>query len=82
MTKRRSSALENMPSAICHNLREIDRDDGEDRAELDQDREALPEIVVAEIEEAFRQQQMAGRGHRQEFGHALDNAENHRPYCI
>jgi hypothetical protein len=25
---------------------------------------------------------MARRRHRQEFRNALDNAENHRPYCI
>ena len=61
---------------------EIDHDNRENRAELNQHGEALPEIALAEIEEAFRQQQMAGRGHRQEFRDALDDAENHRPYCI
>src|SRR5262249_42098254 len=61
---------------------EIDYDDRKDRAELNQDRKALPEIVVAEIEEAFREQEMPGRRHRQELGDALDNAENHRPQSI
>ena len=61
---------------------EIDHNDGEDGAELDQDVEALPEIILAEIEKTAREQQMAGRGHRQEFRDALDHAENHRPYCI
>ena len=82
MTKRRSSALENMPSAIAPQLAEIDHDDGEDGAELDQHREAVPETALAEIEKSFRQQQMSGRGHREEFRDALDDAENHRPQCI
>src|SRR5262249_37806057 len=41
-------------------LGEIDHDDCEDRAELNQDRKALPEIVFAKIEEALGKQQMAG----------------------
>ena len=61
---------------------EIDGDNRQDRAELNQHREAVPETALAEIEESFRQQQMAGRGHRQEFRDALDDAENHRPQCI
>ena len=57
---------------------EIDRDDGENGAELNQHRKALPEIILAEIEKPFRQQQMAGGGHGQKFRDALDHAENHR----
>ena len=63
-------------------LGEIDHDDRENRAELNQHDETVPESALAEIEEALRQQQMAGRGNRQEFRDALDDAENHRPYCI
>ena len=58
---------------------EIERDDGEDGAQLNQHREALPEITLAEIEKPFRQQQMAGGGDGDEFRDALDDAENHRP---
>ncbi len=60
----------------------IQRHDRENRAELNQDRETLPERTLAEIEEAFGQQQMARRGYRDEFRDALDDAENHRPHCI
>ena len=57
---------------------EIDRQQRQDGAELDQHREGLAEGVVAEAEEVLHQQQMAGRGHRQEFGQALDDAEHDR----
>ena len=66
------------PPQFC----EIDHDNGEDRAELNQHRKALPETALAEIEEAFRQQQMPGRGNGQEFRDTLDDAENHRPQGI
>ena len=55
---------------------EIDRQQRQDRAELDQDRERLAEVVVAPAEKMLHQQQMPGRGHRQEFGQALDDAEH------
>ena len=55
---------------------EIDRQQRQDRAELDQHREGLAEIVVVEAEEVLHQQQMAGRGDRQELGQALDHAED------
>ena len=61
-------------------LCEIQHDDRKDGAELDQDGKALPEFAFAEIEKSFRQQQMAGRGNRQELGDPLDDAENHRPH--
>ena len=61
---------------------EIEHDDRENRAELNQHDETLPESALAETEEALRQQQMARRGNRQEFRDALDDAENHRPHCI
>src|SRR5260370_13423857 len=60
----------------------IDGDNRKDSAELNQYRKALPEITLAEIEESFRQQQMARRGHRKEFRDALDDTENHRPQRI
>ena len=59
-----------------HSLREIDRQDGQDRAELDQHHEGLAEGVVVEAEEVLEQQQMAGRRDRQELGQPLDHAEN------
>src|SRR5258707_7610190 len=63
-------------------LAEIDRQDAENRAELDQYRKTFPETVLAEVEESFRQQQMTRRGNREELGNTLDDAEDHRPYCI
>ena len=54
----------------------IDRQQRQDRAELDQHREGLAEIVVVEAEEALDQEEMPGRGHRQELGQALDDAED------
>ena len=82
MTKRRSSALLNMPSATRHSLGEIEHDDRKDRAELNQHDEALPEGPLAEAEELLREQHMAGRRDRQKFRDPLDNAENHRLHYI
>src|SRR5450631_1675106 len=56
---------------------EVDHDDREDRTELDQYVEALPEIVLIETEKSCHQQQMARRRHRKEFRDTLDDAENH-----
>ncbi|MGY3354268.1 hypothetical protein ACVWZK_000931 [Bradyrhizobium sp. GM0.4] len=61
---------------------EVQHDDREDRAELDQDRKRIPERAFAEMEKALSKQQMAGRGHGKELGHTLDDAEDHCPYCI
>ena len=55
---------------------EVDRQDRQDRAELDQHHEGLAEIVVAEAEEMLQQQQVPGRRHGEEFGEALDHAEH------
>ena len=57
---------------------EIDRQQREDRAELDQHREGLAEILVGEAEEALHQQQMAGGRDGNELGEALDDAEDDR----
>ena len=57
---------------------EIDRQQREDGAELDQHREGLAEVLVGETEEALHQQQMAGRRNRHELGEALDDAEDDR----
>src|SRR5205814_350139 len=61
---------------------EIEHDDRENRAELNQHDEAVPEGALAKTEETLHEQHMARRGNRQEFRDALDDAENHRPYCI
>jgi hypothetical protein len=61
---------------------EIEADDREDRTELNQHREGIPEGALAETEEALREQQMSGRGHRKELGHTLDDAEDHCPYHV
>ena len=58
--------------------REIDRQQRQDRAELDQHREGLAEILVVEAEEMLDQKQMPGRGHRNELGQAFDDAEEDR----
>ncbi len=60
----------------------VDHDDRQNRAELNQDDEAVPESSLAETEEFLGEQHMTGRGHRQEFGDALDNAEDHCPQSI
>src|SRR5436305_258251 len=52
----------------------VDHDDGEDRAELDDDVEHLPVILVI-AQQGTGEDQMAGRGDRQEFGDPLDDAE-------
>ncbi len=76
MTKRRAAGSLNMRDRDPPQPPEIDRQDGEDGAELDQHHEGLAEGVVVEAEEALDQQQMPGRGNRQEFGQALDDAED------
>lgn len=60
-------------------LAEIDRENGKDRAELNEDREALPETDFIKAEDAFYEKEMARGGDRQELGSALDNTENYRP---
>ena len=76
ITKRRAAGSLNMPIASCHKRDEIDRQQRQNRAELDQHRESLAEILIVEAEEALHQQQVAGGGDRKEFGQALDNAED------
>lgn len=56
-------------------LREIDGDDREDRAKLNQNHEGRG---LGQAEEMPGQQQMTGRAHRQEFGQAFDDAEDER----
>ena len=63
-------------------LAEIQHDDRENRAELNQDHKTLPEGALAKAEEALRQQHMAGGGNREKFRDTLDDAENHRLHCI
>jgi hypothetical protein len=52
---------------------EIDADDGQDGAELDDDLEDLSGRL--EAEEMAEQQDVAGRGDRDEFGQPFDEAE-------
>src|SRR5262249_17486227 len=56
----------------------IDRQQGEDRTELDKDREGIPELFARRdwAEELVDQEQVPGRRDRQELGQALDHAEN------
>ncbi len=53
----------------------VEHDDREDRAELDDDVEQLPAVGV-EAEQAAGEDQVPGRRHGQELGHALDDAED------
>src|SRR5262249_37622451 len=55
--------------------REVNRQQGEDRAQLDQDRKGIAEIVVAEAKKMLHQKQVPGRGYRDVFREALDDAE-------
>src|SRR5262249_56042698 len=57
---------------------EIDRQQRKDCAELDEDCEGLAEIRVVETEKALDQEQVSGRGHRQELGQSLDDAQYER----
>src|SRR4029077_1520239 len=57
---------------------EIDRQQREDRTELDQHREGLAEILVGEAEKTLHQEQMAGGGDGYELGEPLDDAEDDR----
>ncbi len=56
-TARRSVAFEQVQRDMPQ-LAEVKCKDRQNGAELDQHGEALPEIVLAQIEEAFREQQM------------------------
>ncbi len=57
-----------MPAAMLPEADKIDDQQRQDGTELDQHHEGLAEIIVIETEETLHQQQMAGRGHRQELG--------------
>ena len=57
---------------------EIDAEQRQNGAELDQDGKRLAEGVVAPAEEVLHQQKVSGRGDGQEFGQALDHAEDRR----
>jgi hypothetical protein len=74
MTKRR--AYEQYADSELPQPHGIDRQQGQDGAELDQNREALAEVLVAETQELLQQQKMAGRGDRQKLGQPLGHAED------
>ena len=76
MTKRRGAGLGERADRDRPQPLEIDRQDRQDRAELDQHHEGLAERLVVEAEEVLEQQQVAGRRDGQEFGQALDHAEH------
>ena len=72
-TKCRVSRSCGRSSSICHSRPEIDAEDRQDGAELDQDLEGLAGRL--EAEEMAGKQDMAGRGDRNELGQALEQAE-------
>ncbi len=76
MTNRAAAQLVNMLSGERPQPAEIDRQQRQDGAELDQHGERLAEVVAAPAEHVLHQQQMAGGGDGQEFGQALDHAEH------
>ena len=76
MTKRRACRIVEHADSELPQPHEIDRQQRQDGAELDQDREGLAEVLVAEAEELLQQQQMAGRGDRKELGQPFDDAED------
>ena len=78
MMKRRACGSLNMPMNELPQPHRIDRQQGQDGAELNQDREALAEIVVAEAEKLLHEQEMPGRRDRYELGQSLDHAEDRR----
>ncbi len=65
-----------MPTGDVPQPREINREDREDRAKLNQDDEGLAERIVVEAEEALHQQQMSGGGDRNELGEPFDDSQN------
>ena len=79
MTKRRAAGSLEHADRELPDTEKIDRQQRQDRAELDQHGEGLAEIVVVEAEELLDQEEMPGRGYRQEFGQALDDAEDEWP---
>ena len=64
MTKRRACRIVENADGELPQPHRIDRQQRQDGAELDQDGEALAEILVAEAEELLQQQKMPGRGDR------------------
>src|SRR5262249_8368000 len=54
----------------------IDRQQREDGTELNQHGEGLAEIVIVEAEKVLDQEEVPSRGHWQELGQALDDAED------
>ena len=75
--KRRASRIVEHAEEQLPQPREIDREQSQDGAELDQDVEGLAERFVVEAEKVADQQQMAGRGDRNELGQAFDDAEEY-----
>ena len=78
MTKRRASGSLGTADRDLPQPREIDREERQDRAELDQDGEGLVGLAF-EAEEVLQEQEMAGRGDRQELGAALERRRGSPP---
>src|SRR5437868_4047375 len=58
--------------------REIDREQRQNGAELDKHREGLAELRIVESKKTLDQQEVPGRGDRQEFGQSFDDTEDER----
>ena len=78
MMKRRCLRIVEHAGEQLPQAHRIDRQQGQDGAELNQNREAFAEIVVAEAEKPLHQQEMPGRGHGNELGQPLDHAKDDR----
>ena len=78
MTKRRADSSVNMRERDPPQPREVNGQNGEDGAELDQDDEGLAEGVVVEAKETLDQKQVPGRRYRQELGESFEHAEDER----
>ena len=78
MTKRAASQSREHVRCQRPDAAEINGEQRQNGAELDQDGKGLAERVVAPAEEVLHQQQVPGGGDRQEFGQALDHTEHRR----
>ena len=76
-TKRHDTGLPEQPVDHRPESAPVEHDHGQDRAQLDDDVEHLP-LVRIEAEQLGGEDQVAGRGDREEFRDALDDAENDR----
>jgi hypothetical protein len=71
-----------LSSTLLMKAEEIDGQQCQERAEPDQHREGLAEVLIREAEEPLYQQQMPGRRHRSERGQPFGHAEGERLHQI